>query len=145
MGGEAHEANSDAIIYGAIKTFRNGRFEQVLGANHESLPRGMIPHPATFVPLSVYTKYGLYDERYSIAADYEAFLRYYLKGVPFKFIDRIICEFDLGGISGNDPLTQEETFRIRERYGVLSKEEKSPKRTIKRRMKIFLRRIAAWR
>jgi glycosyltransferase involved in cell wall biosynthesis len=138
---EQHEVDPSSIIYGAMKWVRDGRFEQIWGPNHETLVRAMIPHLSSFVPMSVYVEQGLYDESYKIAADYEAFLRFYTHGIPFRFIDRIVCEFDLGGISSRSPIVGEETFRIRERYGVLTDEEKLAKRRVKPILKALWRRL----
>lgn len=132
-----HEVYPTSIIYGAMKMLRNGRFEQIWGPNHETLTRGMIPHLSAFVPMSVYLEHGLYDETYKIASDYEAFLRFYLQGISFKFLDRIVCEFNLDGISSRGRLVRKETFSIRRRHKVLADEEKSSKKRLKQKLKAF--------
>jgi glycosyltransferase len=112
-----HESLPEAILYGCIKTMHNGRFESVWGWNHDTLPERMLPHPACFVPKSVYDSFGAYDESYRIAGDYEAFLRYYFKKVPFHFMDLIVQEFDLKGISQTLSF-DEEIKRILEKYSL---------------------------
>ena len=62
----------------------------------------MIPHPAIFVPRSIYERFGFYDVRYRIAADYDLLLKYYYLKLEFKFIDLIVCNFGLNGISSID-------------------------------------------
>lgn len=60
---------------------------------------GMISHPATIVPKSIYERYGYYDERFHIAADMDWFHRIYAKGVRYICSSTIIINFSLGGIS----------------------------------------------
>ena len=59
----------------------------------------MIPHPTVFVRKSVYEKYGAFDLNYSIVADYEMIFRFYLLGVKFRYIDRVITNFRQGGLT----------------------------------------------
>ena len=133
---ELHKAHPDSILYGAMKTSRNGVFDSVWGWNADLLPRQMIPHLAAFVPKQVYTEYGYYDLDYKIAADYECFLRFYKKGVPFIFIDKIICDFDLDGVSQrtSGTETEKEVITIKRKYGVYTEPPKKDvlKKTIKR-------------
>jgi hypothetical protein len=56
----------------------------------------VIHHPGVFVKKNVYQKYGLFDERYKITADYDFLLRVYLQGVKFVFIDEVIANFRYG-------------------------------------------------
>ena len=136
---ELHEAHPGSILYGALKTSRNGVFDSVWGWNADLLPRQMIPHLAAFVPKQVYAEYGYYDLTYKIAADYECFLRFYKQGVNFIFIDKIICDFDLDGISQrtSDAETEKEVIAIKRKYGVYVEPSKfeSAKRAVKRLLK----------
>ena len=137
---ELHKANPSSILYGALKTSRNGVFDSVWGWNADLLPRQMIPHLAAFVPKQVYTEYGYYDLNYKIAADYECFLRFYKKGVNFVFIDKIICDFDLNGISQrtSGAETEKEVIAIKQKYGVYK--EPTKMETVKKAVKQFLSR-----
>lgn len=113
-----YKENPDSILYGPIKTFTNGEFESIWGYNYKILERQMIPHLGTFVPKSYYDKYGTFDESYKLAGDYELFLRFYTKKAKFLFIDTIICNFNLEGISQkNGQLAKEETDRVKKQYG----------------------------
>jgi len=112
-----HQKTPDAILYGCIKAMRHGKFESVWGWNSDSLPRQMLPHPACFVPKNVYDRYGGYDESYRIAGDYDAFLRYYQQKVGFRFIDLIIQEFDINGISQTQS-SKAEIERIWKEHGI---------------------------
>lgn len=59
----------------------------------------MIPHPTVFVRKCIYDKYGTYDLKYPIVADYEMILRFYVAGVKFKNIDKVVTNFRLGGLT----------------------------------------------
>lgn len=58
-----------------------------------------VPHSTVFVKSKLYRRYGLFDTKYKIAADYELILRFYANGVRFGYIDAIITNFRNGGIS----------------------------------------------
>lgn len=131
-----HQQNPDSVLYGALKAVKNGRFDSVWGFNADLLPRQMIPHLAAFVPKSVYSQYGLYNEKYKIAADYECFLRFYKAGVSFVFYDAIVCEFNLEGVSQNkEAETAKEVEEIKKTYGVYQAPGK------KQRIKTFIKRF----
>ena len=138
---ELHESHPDSVLYGALKTSKNGIFDSVWGWNADLLPRQMIPHLAAFVPKQVYAEYGDYDLNYKIAADYECFLRFYKRGVNFIFIDKIICDFDLGGISQrtSDAETEKEVIAIKQKYSVYK--EPTKMESMKKAVKRFLKHI----
>lgn len=115
---DTHKKNPDTILYAALKTTKNGEFQKILGYNHNYLRQYMIPHPSTFVPKCIYDKYGIFNETYKIAGDYELFLRFYTNNVNFKFIDKIICNFDLDGISNTQLENSHiEADKVRKKYG----------------------------
>lgn len=124
---EAHKKNPTSIVYGALKAVKNGAFESIWGYNADALPKQMIPHLSTFVPLKIYKDFGNFDESYKIAADYEMFLRYYTQKVHFDFIDRIICCFNLEGISQNSNNVTIETNKIKRKYGYYIEPSKKQK------------------
>lgn len=61
--------------------------------------RMAIPHPAAFVKAEVYKKYGVFNTKYKIAADYELMLRFFCKGLHFGHLDNVITYFRRGGTS----------------------------------------------
>lgn len=65
--------------------------------------RMVIPHPATFVKTEVYKKYGGFNTKYQIAADYELLLRLYCNCLKFGYMDEIITYFRMGGKSDQNP------------------------------------------
>lgn len=68
-------------VYGDIKYFsndtnKNTRVWRAGNYNEKKLNNGwIIPHPALFVKKSVYEKYGKFNLKFTIAADYEFILR----------------------------------------------------------------------
>ncbi len=60
----------------------------------------MPPHPTFFVRRRVYERYGLFDLRYPIAADYELMLRLMLKNkIDVKYLGRVVVNMAPGGNS----------------------------------------------
>jgi len=60
----------------------------------------MPPHPTFFVRRHLYDRYGVFDTRYHLAADYELMLRFILKNrVTPYYIDRVLVRMTIGGKS----------------------------------------------
>ena len=61
----------------------------------------MPPHPTFFVRRRVYQRYGAFDLRYPISADYELMLRLMLKHrIEVRYLDRVLVNMAPGGNSG---------------------------------------------
>lgn len=111
-----------SILYGVENIYADGEFSYVMGNSSSVLTHNVLPHESVFIPKKVYDEYGYYDESYKIAADYEAILRFYLKNVPFVYLNLIVTNFTLDGISAtHSDLTQKETESIWKKYGVNQK------------------------
>lgn len=54
-------------------------------------------HPSTFVAANAYKKYGVFDTKYKCAMDYELMLRMYKAGAKFRYMDRILAKYRMGG------------------------------------------------
>ena len=66
----------DVIFFNAEKFTKINRNYSVKSFNKNLLKFGVMPpHPGSFVKKELYLKYGLYEENYKIASDYEFFLR----------------------------------------------------------------------
>jgi len=62
-------------------------------------------------------KYGLYDQTFKIAADYDLFLRLFKNGVKSMYIEEVLAWFRTGGISSVDATrVREENYLVRKRY-----------------------------
>ena len=70
-----------------------------------------IPHPATFTRRSLYGKYGQFDESFTIAMDYEFWLRCFSKNVTVDTVSIPLTLFDPNGIAATQvSLRNKETF-----------------------------------
>lgn len=97
---EAYESSDKATIFhGLCKYFVDGREGQILSYHHDILPSHSIAHPTCFIPKLIYEQHDLYDTEFKIAADYELLLRFYLSGVQFQRIERVLANFRIGGIT----------------------------------------------
>jgi len=65
------------------------------------LKRGwMPPHPTLYLRREVFDRWGLYDTSMRIAADYEAMLRYFVKGdIRVAYIPYVLVKMRVGGES----------------------------------------------
>ena len=60
------------------------------------------PHPSMFLKNLVYKKYGFYKESYKIAADFEFYLRIFIKNkINYKLTDNTYVIMNYGGASTN--------------------------------------------
>ena len=76
-----------------------------------------VNHPATFVPLVVYKKWGVFDLSFKIFADEELLLRYYFGGVRILYINDFLTNMSDGGISSKIKKRMiVERWRILKRY-----------------------------
>lgn len=78
-----------------IRHWRSGEYTPSL------LKRGwMPPHPTLYLRREVFDRYGLYDTSFRIAADYDAMLRYLVKGkIKLAYIPEVLVRMRLGGES----------------------------------------------
>lgn len=114
------ESDKKTIFHGLCKYFEKGKEGKILSYHHDILPKTSIAHPTCFIPRLHYLEKGKYDLQYPIASDYDLLLRYYLLGVSFQRIERVLANFSDGGISetGN---TAVDVLRIRKKHGQISK------------------------
>lgn len=91
------------ILYGGVRTWKNGKEESVGLLSHEFLRERMIGHPACFVTRSVYEDFGIFNTKYASVADYDFMLRMYEnKEVKFRPVYHVIANFRLGGMCSTD-------------------------------------------
>lgn len=78
-----------------IRHWRAGSYDPGL------LKRGwMPPHPTLYLRREVFERFGLYDTSFSIAADYDAMLRYLVQGnLKVVYIPEVLVKMRLGGES----------------------------------------------
>jgi glycosyltransferase involved in cell wall biosynthesis len=83
------------IPHSVVRDWRSGEYSR------SKLGRGwMPPHPTLYLRREVLDRWGLYDTNYQIAADYDAMLRYLVKGqVKLAYIPEVLVKMRVGGES----------------------------------------------
>ncbi len=61
----------------------------------------VINHQSAFIKRDLFDKYGLYDEQYKIASDWEKWIVFMKNGAVFEKIDITVADFMCNGISSN--------------------------------------------
>lgn len=111
------------ILYGAMRTWKDGEEESISISSHKFLRDRMIDHPSCFVTRAVYEDFGYFDSRYASVADYDFMLRMSeQKEVVFRPVYEIIANFTLGGMCSTDK-AYIELVRMQRERGILSEEE----------------------
>lgn len=105
-------SDRQTVLYGVTRYYDGDELDMILSYDHRKLPSRMINHPACFVPKAIYNRFGPFDTRYRVAADYDFLLRVYRGGVPFKHLEKIIANFRHGGFSSRN-LSAREVLRSR--------------------------------
>jgi len=54
-------------------------------------------HPSVFVSKKAYEKWGVFNEEYKCAMDYDLLLRFYKNGAVFKYINKNLSKYRVGG------------------------------------------------
>lgn len=117
------QGNQNSIIYGAVRYWDEyKKFDMVALYSHNKLNKRMISHPGCFVPQSIYSKFGVFDTRYELAADYDFMLRMYCKQVNFVPIEKILSNFSAGGLSTKKS-SNLERISIQKKNKLLTKNE----------------------
>lgn len=83
----------------------------------------MPPHPTLYLRRSVFDHLGLYDTEFRIAADYEAMLRYLVRGdLRLSYIPQVMVRMRAGGESNRSLIhilqKSREDYRALRRHGV---------------------------
>lgn len=77
----------------------------------------VIQHPGIFVKRSIYERFGCYNTKYKIAADYDFMLRLYSENVRFGYVDKVVSYFRLGGLSTVlKRRAEDEAYQVSESY-----------------------------
>jgi hypothetical protein len=93
----------DLVVVSSSNTNMVKRYYSLPNYVTSSLRYGwMPPHPATFIKKSVYIQHGCYKTDYSIAADYEFFVRVLYKNPShFHYFNSVIVRMRQGGVSSS--------------------------------------------
>ena len=112
-----NEVDAD-IYYGIVRVIDdkdNTLF--IHGYTEKMLSKCMIAHPACFIKNIIYKLYQ-YDTKYKAAADYDFMIRLKNNNYKFIFIEQIIANFRLGGVS-DSKLGQIEANNIQWKYRLI--------------------------
>ncbi len=111
------------ILYGAMRTWKDGEEESINISSHRFLRERMINHPSCFVTKAVYKDFGCYDASYTSVADYDFMLRMSeQKKIVFKPVYSIIANFALGGMCSTGEAYME-LVRMQHERGIISDRE----------------------
>jgi glycosyltransferase involved in cell wall biosynthesis len=99
VSNKINELKAD-IYHGMIRVFDDKQLISIQGCTIHNIKNSMINHPTCFVSKQIYSK-NTYDLRYKSASDYDFIIKNYNDGAVFCFIEKILANFYLGGISSS--------------------------------------------
>lgn len=94
----------------------------ILEASEKKIPKlyrrdwPLVPHTSIVVPKEVYSKYGMYDDRFKIMADVDWFHNIYKKGVEIIVVPKIITNMTEGGISTSITFSNDFALYLKKNY-----------------------------
>ncbi len=88
------------LVYGRM-LLGDGDISGIVGhaVTAGDLARQTICHPSTFVRREVFDRVGKFDTVYRVAADYDHIVRCFLYPVSTRFVDVIVSNMSMGGMS----------------------------------------------
>ena len=103
------------VVCGALQFWHGAEREFICQSVPHLLERDMtVTHPSCFVRSEVYHTYGLFEQEYKLAMDYELLLRFKKQGVKFTALNIVLTNMQHSGISEiNWKKALEETHRAR--------------------------------
>ena len=100
IGDAIAASNGEDLVYGRMM-LGDGKISAVVGhaVKRDDLARQTICHPSTFVRRSVFDRVGKFDTSFRVAADYDHIVRCFLAPVSTRFVDVIVSDMSMGGMS----------------------------------------------
>ncbi len=113
-----NQIGDNDVTYGDLRLIKNGKTDFILKGDHHYIEREMtINHPTVFVRKKCYDQFGMFDEQYKCAMDYDLILRLWVNGCRFKYIPQVISNMRMEGFSNAQWLVGcEETLLIKNKY-----------------------------
>lgn len=112
--------DSDAdIVYGNLNLiYHDGNQNILKPGDIEKLRYQMeVPHPTVFMKKELYKQYGGFSTTYDISSDYDLILKLYIKGLRFEYLDKVMANFRMEGLSNRETeKCVEETLAISKKY-----------------------------
>jgi glycosyltransferase involved in cell wall biosynthesis len=102
-----HDIRAD-IVYGDEQILKNDNSRQLVNLRNEVIGKKFwfnrtLPHQSTFMKKKLFDEFGLYDERYKIAADYDFFMKCLYKNKhSFQYVPLTIAVWNDQGISNQE-------------------------------------------
>lgn len=99
------------LIYADVVFFKNNTTNIVRKYSSkifskDRIRNGIIPaHTSCFIKRSVYERYGLYDENYRIAGDFEFFARIFKHKINALYCQKVLIRMSVGGLSTNGSMS----------------------------------------
>lgn len=125
-------------IYGRTQIWDKDKKEnKIVQTSPKVLPSHPMQHPALYYKKELHDKFGLYDERYRIVADYLFCLKaFYFGKSQVKLIDKVTVNFVMDGVSSVcNKECKEENKRVRKELGIrLAIRIPNPIKFIKKRL-----------
>lgn len=102
----AFDQNTDCVFGDLIYTDQNEKVKRVWKGSEYikgAFKNGWMPaHPTFYCRRSVYEKFGLYNDSYKIAGDFELMLRFFEKhNIRSKYIPQTLVNMKIGGVSNS--------------------------------------------
>ena len=88
------------------------RVQKIINNPEDLRIRMIYCHQGIFARKELFNKYGKFDERYKLAADYDWLLRIYNRGIQIRYTDRVLAHFSSGGASSQNISTHREIKEI---------------------------------
>ncbi|HXB90701.1 MAG TPA: glycosyltransferase family 2 protein [Puia sp.] len=106
------------VAYGDLRLWKDGNTDFIVKGDHGYLGAEMtINHPTVFVRRECYERFGLFDDRYRCAMDYDLLLRLSVEGCRFIYVPAVLANMRWGGMSDvRWRLGCRETMRIKDKY-----------------------------
>ncbi len=119
------------------------RFRPDPNVGHNIERRMPICHPATFVRLTAYQRYGVFDLRYRLAMDYELLFRMFRAGARFQYVNQVLSHFRYGQPGRADGLREVKDIAIANGVPAFVAWIRYGEALIKERIRLLLARSAA--
>lgn len=108
------------IMYGFMRSWKDGREYSISRQSHYFLDTVMINHPSCFVTKSIYDDFGAFDTKYVSVSDYDFMLRMSRNDkIVFTMIDKLLANFSLGGMCGSDRAWKD-LLKLKKNYSFIS-------------------------
>ena len=106
------------VLYGDYS--KNGKlYKQTPIVDRKYMINGGLCHQTVFFGEKLFSKYGKFDNKFRICADYELMTRALARGCPYMYIEIPICNYLGGGISEKEEnliQVKKEGSIVRKRY-----------------------------